>query len=238
MATAIKLAKRLEGVYSSVLIGDIPHWERNRDKYTESNPILERREQIGGLILAAGMSQRFGGPKILLDWGGIPVIRRIALTAIQSGLSPVVLVLGAYTSEVYPYLQDLPLTIIENSEWRNGQSTSFIKGINLFSGGVGGVVVLLADQPHISPDTIKKIIRTHQTLSFPIIIPTVTGRRANPVLFDRLTFPEINKISGDVGGRILFSKFPVMELSFQDEGLILDIDTPEDYQKLKNRYLA
>ncbi len=235
---AIQLAQRLEGVYSSILIGDLPHWEQYLEEHADAHPIIERREQIGGLILAAGKGQRFGGPKILLDWGGIPVIRRIALTAILSGLSPVVLVLGAYTNEVYPYVQDLPLIVIENSEWQNGQSTSFIKGINVLSGRVGGVVTLLADQPHIPADIIKKIIRTHQTQSYPIIIPTVKGRRANPVLFDRITFPEINKISGDVGGRVLFSQFNVFELPLQDEGLILDIDTPEDYQRLKNAYLA
>ena len=236
-SAAFTLGKRLAGVYSSVLIGDIPHWDRYLDKNKESNPILERREQIGGLILAAGKAQRFGSPKILMDWGGIPVIRRIALTAIQSGLSPVVLVLGAYTSEVYPYLQDLPLVIIDNLEWLNGQSTSLIKGINAFSGRVGGVVVLLADQPHISTNTIRKIVRTHQTQSYPIIIPTVTGKRANPVLFDRHTFPEINKISGDVGGRVLFTQFPVLELPIQDKGLLLDIDTTEDYRRMKKLYL-
>jgi molybdenum cofactor cytidylyltransferase len=235
---AIKLAERMVGEYSSVLIGNIPHWDRYLDKSKESNAILERREQIGGIILAAGEAQRFGGPKILLDWGGIPVIRQIALTAIQSGLSPVVLVLGAYTSEVYPFVQDLPLIIIENSEWQNGQSTSFIKGLNVFSGNIGGVVVLLADQPHISVDIIQKIVRTHQIQSDPIIIPTINGQRANPVLFDRLTFPEINKISGDIGGRVLFSQFPVFELPSLDEGLNLDIDTPEDYQRLMDIYMV
>jgi molybdenum cofactor cytidylyltransferase len=62
----------------------------------------------------------------------------------------------------------------------------------------------------------------------------VLDRRANPVLFDRATFPDLMALKGDVGGRGVFSKYKVTYLPWYDEALLLDVDTPEQYQRLKD----
>jgi CTP:molybdopterin cytidylyltransferase MocA len=69
----------------------------------------------------------------------------------------------------------------------------------------------------------------------PIVAPLVDGKRANPVLFDRTTFPELMALSGDVGGRAIFSKLPVDYLTWHDQSLLTDVDTLDDYRKLINR---
>jgi len=69
----------------------------------------------------------------------------------------------------------------------------------------------------------------------PIVAPLVAGQRANPVLFDRVTFPDLMALTGDVGGRAIFSKYPVKYLTWHDESLLVDIDTPEDMKKFENR---
>jgi molybdenum cofactor cytidylyltransferase len=66
----------------------------------------------------------------------------------------------------------------------------------------------------------------------PIIAPLVSGQRSNPVLFDRDTFGDLLALEGDQGGRALFSRYPVQWLPWHDVNLLLDIDTPEDYQRL------
>jgi molybdenum cofactor cytidylyltransferase len=60
-------------------------------------------------------------------------------------------------------------------------------------------------------------------------------RRANPVLFDRDTFADLMQLTGDVGGRGIFDKYRVVYLPWHDEVLLLDVDKPQDYQKLKER---
>jgi molybdenum cofactor cytidylyltransferase len=60
----------------------------------------------------------------------------------------------------------------------------------------------------------------------------VDGQRANPTLFDRRTFPGLMALQGDVGGRALFSKYTITWVPWHDPSLLLDVDTPEDYQKL------
>ena len=69
----------------------------------------------------------------------------------------------------------------------------------------------------------------------PIVAPLVQGQRSNPVLFDRVTFPELMSITGDLGGRAIFSKFPVAYVPWHDESLLIDVDTPEDLKRLLER---
>ena len=65
-------------------------------------------EQIGGIILAAGGSSRFGEPKQLLLWKGQPLIRHVAVAALNAGLSPVIVVVGSSAAEVHSAIKDLP----------------------------------------------------------------------------------------------------------------------------------
>jgi molybdenum cofactor cytidylyltransferase len=67
---------------------------------------------------------------------------------------------------------------------------------------------------------------------FPIVAPLIADRRGNPVLFDRVTFPDLLKLSGDVGGRALFREYPVEYIPWHDEQLLFDVDNEDDYRKL------
>jgi molybdenum cofactor cytidylyltransferase len=98
--------------------------------------------------------------------------------------------------------------------------------------GVGGAIFLLADQPQITPSIIRALMEKHAEGLFPIVAPMVVDRRANPVLFDRVTFPDLMGIEGDVGGRAIFHKHRVEYLPWHDESLLMDVDTLEQYQRL------
>jgi molybdenum cofactor cytidylyltransferase len=76
------------------------------------------------------------------------------------------------------------------------------------------------------------LIEKHAEGLYPIVAPMVLDRRANPVLFDRVTFPDLMTIEGDTGGRAIFHKHRVEYLPWHDDGLLLDVDTPEQYQRL------
>jgi molybdenum cofactor cytidylyltransferase len=66
----------------------------------------------------------------------------------------------------------------------------------------------------------------------PIVAPQVDGQRANPVLFNRETFAALNRLQGDIGGRNLFSRYPVQWVVWHDGDVLLDVDTAEDYRRL------
>jgi molybdenum cofactor cytidylyltransferase len=203
-------------------------------------------EAVAGVILAGGGSSRFGQPKPLLDWHGRPFVRVVAETAISAGLSPVVVVTGAHSERVETALSDLPVIIVRNPDWQNGQSTSIQAGLRYlahassprsagFTGewqAPGAVIFLLADQPQITPAVLHTLREEHSRTMAPIVAPLVDGQRANPVLFDRITFPDLMALKGDVGGRAIFKIFPVDYLTWYDESLLFDVDTPGDYEKL------
>jgi molybdenum cofactor cytidylyltransferase len=202
------------------------------------SPVFARYEKIAGVILAAGESSRLGRPKQLLDYFGKPFIRQVAETALFSGLDPVIVVTGAHADEVTQAISDLPVRIVYNENWKEGQSTSIREGLlpltplSSESQGEGGAIFLLADQPQVTTHLIRALIEHHAVDGSPITAPLVADRRANPVLFDRETFDDLKALTGDVGGRAIFTKHKVAYVTWHDESMLLDVDTVDDYRKL------
>ena len=209
-------------------------------------------EPVAGIILAGGGSTRFGQTKQLLDWQGKPFVRAVVETALHSGLAPVVVVTGAHAESVENALNDLEVITFRNPNWQSGQSTSIQSGLRALSQAipgdnslddkgstcgwekVGAAIFLLADQPQITSTILHALTEEHARTLSPVVAPLVRGQRANPVLFDRITFPDLMALSGDVGGRAIFSKVPVNYLNWLDESLLSDVDTAEDFRKLVN----
>ena len=238
------MAPQLLDHFHSVIVGSC---EQN---------IFHTFEHTAAILLAAGEATRFGSPKQLLDWKGKPFVRHIAETALHSGLWPVVIVTGFHAAEVESCLKDLPVHIVHNPEYQQGQSASIKAGLNFISSsacktsridksdittvafgefhvGVGAAIFLLADQPQISSEVIRALTESHARELQPILAPLVLEeRRANPVLFDRVTFLDLLQLTGDIGGRAIFSKYKVEYIPWHDDSLLLDVDSPEDYQRL------
>ena len=243
------LAEELLSAYHSIIIASL--------KQSQIHAVYE---PVVGIILAGGRSSRYGQPKPLLDWHGKPFVRVVAETALAAGLSPVVIVTGAKAEKVEPSVNDLPVIIVRNGDWQNGQSTSIRAGLASLSpphpdsghlplppscktgkrkdseamGKVGAAIFLLADQPQITSTVVRALIEEHARTLTPIVGPLIGGQRSNPVLFDQVTFPDLIALSGDAGGRAIFSQYPVNYLTWYDESQLSDVDTPEEYQKLVN----
>jgi molybdenum cofactor cytidylyltransferase len=215
-----------------------------------SSFIIHTFEKTAAIILAAGSSSRFGKPKQLLDYHGKPFVRVVAEVALQAELDPIVVVTGTEHDKISTALADLPVNVVQNPNWADGQSSSIQVGVeNLapsvlsdispkfseFRGEIGSAFFLLADQPHVTPTVIRALVEEHARTLHPVIAPMVEDRRANPVLFDRVTFPALMALEGDIGGRGIFSKFSPKYVHWNDSRLLLDVDTPDAYKKLIER---
>jgi molybdenum cofactor cytidylyltransferase len=205
-------------------------------------------EPVAGIILAAGESSRFGQPKQLLNWKGQPFVRAVAKTALDAGLSPVVIVTGSNAERVESAVSDLPVKIVHNEKWQEGQASSIRAGIRSLThfdklsatpaplpmgeGKVGGCIFLLVDQPQVTTTVLHALVESHATQLQSILAPMVQDQRANPILFDRVTFRDLLELTGDIGGRGIFHKHRVDYLPWHDDRLLLDVDTPEQYERL------
>jgi len=196
------------------------------------SPVFAVHERVAGLILAAGEARRFGQPKPLLLWRGQPFIRHLIAAAQGAGLTPVIVISGAYTDLIRQACTGLEIELVHNPDWGEGQSTSLQAGLHALKEEAGAAVFLLADQPQVSAGLIMGLVEAHAAGLPEVVAPLVDGQRANPALFDRRTFPDLMALQGDVGGRALFSKYAITWVPWHDPGLLLDVDTPEDYRKL------
>jgi molybdenum cofactor cytidylyltransferase len=189
-------------------------------------------QPIAAVILAAGEARRFGRIKQLLDWHGKPLIWHVAQKALQAGLTPVVVVCGAQKDAIQGVLADLPVELINNSDWQGGQGISVRLGTQVVGARSDGILFLLADQPQIPVSLIRALVEAHARSLNPITGPMIDGHRASPVLFDQVTFDDLTSLSGEVGGRKLFAKYGVDWIPWHDPSSLLDVDTPEDYARL------
>jgi molybdenum cofactor cytidylyltransferase len=195
---------------------------------------------IAALVLAAGRSQRMGCPnKLLSDLHGQPLIVRTVDGVLASRAGPVVVVTGHDGAAVAAALAGRPLlNIVFNPDHAGGLSTSLRAGLAALPATAAGVVVCLGDMPLVSPALIDRLIAAHAPArGVTICVPVAGGRRGNPVLFDRRHFPDMAALTGDSGARTLLDRYgsAICEVPADDDGVLLDVDTPEALATLRAR---
>ena len=201
---------------------------------SQPNGVLAVHQRIGGVVLAAGGARRYGAPKLLLPWKGEAIVRQVVKTALSAGLIPVVVVAGEQIADIHAAVSDLDVKLVHNPNWESGQSSSVKAGLGALPANAGGCIFMLGDQPRIPPALVSTLVEKHAASLSPLVAPLVDGQRGNPVLFDCETFPDFLSLSGDAGGRSLFARYPVEWVPWHDAGVLLDVDTPQDYQRLKD----
>jgi molybdenum cofactor cytidylyltransferase len=157
--------------------------------------------RIAGVVLAAGMSRRLGRPKQLLMLDGLPLVAHVVDRALASSLDDVVVVMGARTKDVQDALAGRSVRFVQNERFEEGQGTSLAAGIAALPADVGAAVVLLGDQPGISPATIDRVTAAYREQGAPVVMARYGEQRGHPVLFGREIFPELMALGGDMGGR-------------------------------------
>ena len=190
--------------------------------------------KTAGIVLAAGRSSRFGRVKQLLPWGETTLVGHVVDLALDSGLDPVIVVTGSDAEHVAAALHGRPVRTVFNPDFSGGQSTSIRRGIEALPQNTGAVIFLLADQPGVTREVVRRLIQSHGETLAPIVLPTYQGKRGNPVLFDASVFGDLKNLAGDLGGRALFKGYDasILRVAVDEPGILIDIDTPEDYLRI------
>jgi len=186
------------------------------------------------VILAAGRSARMACPKLLLDWGGRPIICHVAEIARKAGLSDIVVVTGAYHDELSAVLSGEQVNLVYNSGWAEGEMLSSVQiGLKSLPPGVSGAMVMLGDHPGVSVGTVRRLVSAFAEADKPIVIPEYRGRSGHPIIIHRLLWGEVFRLDVSVGLRQLMRRHTgeILRVSVFTDEIFRDIDTPDEYRR-------
>ena len=191
---------------------------------------------IAGILLAAGDSSRMGQSKALLPLNGVSFIDTILNNLSKIGCNPIISILGKNADLICKQTGAGRFTCIENQQTKEGMLFSLKLAIHELPIKTKGLILSLVDHPAVKFATYLSLFNEAQTEPDRIIIPDFFGRHGHPVYFGRSFFDALLNAPVDLGARHVVDSYRnrVTYLPVDDEGVILDIDTPEDYDRLVN----
>jgi len=202
-------------------------------------------QRVAGVLLAAGESRRMGDQnKLLVNFHGEPMIRRIARAMTESRLDDNLVILGHDAEAVAAALEGLDLRLVVNPDYTKGQSQSLRCGVeNIDRTITTDMMVLLGDMPYVTASVIDTLLAHHalaENRSSRITLPMVNGRRGNPVIWGQSFFEELQEQKGDVGARGLFESHPAAlnPLTLDDALILEDADTPQALKALQKTKIS
>ncbi len=202
-----------------------------------SEAVPEKGRNTAALVLGAGRSSRMGGPnKLLAEIGGRPLVRIVVEQALASRARPVIVVTGHQRERVEAALGGLPVKFVHNPNFAEGLGTSLRTGIAALPAEVDGVIVCLGDMPQVDAALIDKLIGAlDPDKGALVVVPTIDGKRGNPVVWSRRFFADLMTVEGDVGARYLIGRYPeaVVEVPLSGTAALTDVDTPEALAAVK-----
>jgi molybdenum cofactor cytidylyltransferase len=202
-----------------------------------TEPAPEKGRAIAAVVLAAGRSSRMGGPnKLLAEIGGRSLVRHVVDAALASRARPVVVVTGHQRDKVEAALAGLSVKFVHNPHFADGLGTSLKAGIAALPAEADGAIVCLGDMPQVDASLIDRLIGAfdpdHGAL---VVVPTIDGKRGNPVVWSRRFFPDLMTVEGDVGARYLIGRYTeaVAEVPLTGTAALTDVDTPEALEAVR-----
>lgn len=188
---------------------------------------------LGIVVLAAGRASRMGegGPhKLLAEFDGEVLVRRVVRRAVEAACGPVFVVTGHRSGDIAEALSGLDVEIIGNPSYATGMASSLRTGlIAAEAAGLPAIMVLLADMPNVAIADIQMLAQTLRKAETPAIIRAVAdGQRGNPVILPAHTFEALKALEGDIGARAVIesSGLPVIDVEIGAAARV-DVDTPE-----------
>ncbi len=211
---------------------------------------MDKIPSTAAIILAAGSSSRMGEGrhKLLLPLNERPVLVHVIEAALASRARPILIVLGHQAeqvrSQIASYVEHTAITLIENPDYLQGMSTSMRIALEALVSNddkkkhmeqeIDSALIILGDQPLITPQIIDALIDTWRKTGKRIVAPLYAGKRGNPTLFAASLFAELQAVSGDEGGRSVLArhKEDLETVELGNETASYDVDTWEAYQQV------
>jgi len=176
-----------------------------------------------------------GRPKQLLPLGDRTVMEQCIRAIAEAGIGDVVVVLGPDAVDIAAAVRGFPVKTVFNRQQGSEMAESARTGLDAVSSGSTGILLCLADHPLVTPGTMWSLADLHAKHPESIIIPSFNRRRGHPTLFPV-------GIIRDIGAQhtmrdvISAHEREIVYMNTDDEGILLDMDTMEDYERIRDAY--
>jgi len=207
----------------------------------DENPIFEVHQRIAAIILAGGLSRRMGQPdnsKVLLPWDGRPIIRVIVDRLKRMRLDDMVVVTGHLAPKVRMALDQEPVRIAHNPNYREGDMLSSLQtGLRHMGAEIAACLVVLGDQPQLDNRVVSKLMIAYAEGKGKIVAPSYGQRRGHPILIDRCYWDELLALPPGGLPRDVINAHAdqTAYVKVETDSVLRDIDTPDDYQNERRR---
>jgi molybdenum cofactor cytidylyltransferase len=201
---------------------------------------LAESDDIVAIILGAGLSTRMGCAKLLLPWKNTTILGKIVSALTSNGIQEIIVVVNPNHDQLKEHIQNLsndyPVRFtLNNSFIPEDVLTSIQYGLKAINSSPSAALIVLGDQPHIEEDTIRRIILSHQQTLSSIVVPSFSMRRGHPWLIPSWLISQFLKLQNPLTPRDFLEqhKGDIKYVIIDNDSILKDIDTPDDYQSLK-----
>lgn len=182
---------------------------------------------ISAVILAAGLSKRMQAFKPLLPYGGSTVIQTTVSKLLEGNVRDIVVVTGFLAPEIQQVLCGLPVRFVHNRDFARTQMFESVK-LGLMAAEGNDIFLLPADLPEFNPSLLEQL----RSASGQAVYPVCGGKNGHPLLLRRTAVETVLQHEGQRGLKGALSRLDTATIETPDKGCLMDIDTPEDYQRL------
>lgn len=191
---------------------------------------------VSAVLLGAGESKRMGRDKLSLPWGKKTVFEHCLDILLRSEVGEVIVVLNSRIKRMTDHMKEPKVRVVSNPYYKKGMSTSIRRGVRAIHPNSKGILIALGDQPFLRTKTINALIDAFSKGRGEIILPAFRGVWGHPVIFHRRFGKEFLRLKGDVGGRSIIERHlkQTWVVRVNSAGVIKDIDTWKDYERMKS----
>ena len=192
------------------------------------------RKFISGLILGAGASQRLGPPKQLLPFRGTTMLGWVVDQAQSaSGLDEVVVILGRAADEIREHVDFGAAHVVENPVFAEGCSSSYHAGIAALDQRSDAIMIILGDQPGITPEIINALAEEWRGAGASIALCSYRGRKGHPMIFAQSMFEQLKGLHGDKAAwKLVDANSNIVQQVHLDLPFPENVNTTEDFERL------
>ena len=198
-----------------------------------AEPVREVWQRVAAVVLAAGESRRMGHNKLLLPWGDTTVLGQTVANVRATNVHGLLVVTGHERDRVERLFAGPDIQAVHNDNYGQGMLSSVQTAIRALPESVAAALIVLGDQPMVTPAVIDRLLITYAGSPAGLVAPTYDGRRGNPVIIDRRHFAELLDLPAEAAPRALLQRHldDLLLVPVEVEAVLHDLDRPEQYER-------